>query len=659
MNINKDWKKWTVWIVIAAFSGWAGYLLNDHQIADTPSGKHGKVLAPSEVETLWTCSMHPQIKLPQKGICPICNMDLIPLKGAEGSNDQSGRTLHLSEYASALAEVKTEKAHRKPAFKEIRLVGKVTYNETSVKHISSWIAGRIDRLYVDYTGMNVRKGDHLYKIYSPELFSAQEEYLQSIENMQLAKKTPYAENVRRSEEIFKAIHEKLRLWGLSENQLEKIQNSKHASSHMTIYSPSEGTVIEKNVLEGEYVKTGTKLLTIADLSNVWVHLDAYESDISWLGYGNNVVFSTEAYPGDLFRGKIVFISPYLDNKTRTFNVRINVPNPDKKLKPEMFVNAIVKVRIGASGLPREVSLKGKWMCPMHPEIIKNYEDICDICEMRLEKISAVESFMENNVKKDPLVIPDTAPLFTGKRAIVYIKLPGREAHYEGREVVLGPRVSGYYVVKNGIEEDEAVVVSGNFKIDSALQIIAKPSMMNATYENTQVAKNGPMEGDSAWTHIGSDNIHQMMNIYLDLQKSLSRDNLIRAKESGAQLSRSLKENKDEYTQSYPHFSKWGFVMKSAENIFSAKDIETARKNFYDISEGLIELFKNDGRSILSSDIYVYHCPMAFEFKGARWLQGRKGVENPYFGERMFKCGTLVDTINPGKEDKKGGNEHKH
>jgi len=229
-----------------------------------------------------------------------------------------------------------------------------------------------------------------------------------------------------------------------------------------------------------YVETGSRIFTIADLSSVWVQLDAYESDLQWLHYGQPVAFTTEAFPGETFEGRVAFIDPVLNPKTRTAKVRVNVDNSDQRLKPEMFVRANVSARLANDGKVVDEMLAGKWVSPMHPEIIRNTPGKCPVCGMEL--VTAESLGFTQAVAADvsaPLVIPATAALLTGNRAIVYIEVPDTDRPtYVGREVVLGPRAGADYVVKSGLKVGDLVVVSGNFKIDSALQIQAKPSMMN-------------------------------------------------------------------------------------------------------------------------------------------------------------------------------------
>jgi Cu(I)/Ag(I) efflux system membrane fusion protein len=358
------------------------------------------------------------------------------------------------------------------------MVGKVDYDESRVKEIAAWVPGRIDRLYVDFTGILVRKGDHMVYLYSPQLLSAQAELLQAAKAI---KETAGAtELIKRSSiATLEAAREKLRLLGLLNEQIEEIEKTGKTTDHLTIYAPIGGIVIAKHANAGDYVETGAKIYTIADLSEVWVKLDAYESDLPWIRYRQQVEFTTEAYPGELFKGTISFIDPVLNPITRTVKVRVNVANPDGRLKPEMFVRAIVRSKVAGEGMVVDEDMAGKWICPMHPSVVKAEPGTCDICGMDLVTTESLGYVTAAEPNEAPLVIPASAPLITGTRAVVYVRLAGKEKPtFEGREIVLGPRAGDYYLVKAGLAEGDLVVTKGNFKIDSALQIQAKPSMMN-------------------------------------------------------------------------------------------------------------------------------------------------------------------------------------
>ena len=446
---------------------------HDHAAAPAAPPKSG---APQ----IYTCPMHPEIRQPAPGRCPKCGMVLVPVKTGEEAASLGPRTLVLTPEARALLEVETRPAERRFVAAEVRLVGHVDYDETRLRRITAWVAGRIDRLYVDYTGIHVNAGEHMVELYSPDLVAAQEELLQALK----AVRETEASNVEimrtTARATVTAARERLRLWGLKKEQIEAIEKRGTAEDHLTIYAPLGGTVVEKAAFEGAYVQPGSPIYTIADLTRLWVQLDAYESDLQWIRYGQEVTFTTEAFPGETFTGRIAFLSPVLDARTRTVKVRVNLPDPEGKLKPEMFVRGIVRSRVAASGKVMDPALAGKWICSMHPEVVRDAPGACDLCGMPLVTTESLGYVAAAETDADrPLVIPASAALVTGTRAIVYVEVPGAEKPtYEGREVLLGPRAGDYYLVRGGLAEGEQVVTHGNFLIDSALQLEARPSMMN-------------------------------------------------------------------------------------------------------------------------------------------------------------------------------------
>jgi Cu(I)/Ag(I) efflux system membrane fusion protein len=451
----------------------AGYLIKGHIFTEH---KHQPATAETSQKQvqMWTCAMHPQIRQPKPGKCPICGMDLIPVSQSPAAQ----RQIEYTEDALKLMEIETTPVERKFVNVQMNMVGKVDYDESRVKEISAWVPGRIDRLYVDFTGIEVNKGDHMVYLYSPQLLSAQAELIQAEKSLQDLK--PDVTDLVKSSFIatVEAAREKLRLLGLTKEQIETIEKTGKVTDHLTIYAPTGGIVIAKHANAGDYVETGQKIYTLADLSEVWVKLDAYESDLSWIRYGQKVEFTVEAYPGKVFKGTISFIDPILDSKTRTVKLRVNAENPNDELKPQMFVRAVVYVTPNAEGTVVSPEMAGKWICPMHPNIVKDKPGTCDICGMDLVTAESL-GFVTTGANEPPLVIPASAPLITGERAVVYVQVPDVNVPtFEGREVVLGPRAGDYYLVKSGLSEGEMVVTKGNFKIDADLQIHAKPSMMN-------------------------------------------------------------------------------------------------------------------------------------------------------------------------------------
>jgi Cu(I)/Ag(I) efflux system membrane fusion protein len=388
-----------------------------------------------ETATIWTCPMHPEVRRPRPGRCPKCGMELVDMaQGTEGGL----RRLTVSEAAAALMDIETAPVERKLVTAIVRMVGKIDYDETRFSYITAWMPGRLDRLFVDYTGIPVRKGDHMVEIYSPELISAQEELLQAIETVKNLQGRQVGVVRETAEATVTAAREKLRLLGLTAEQVRAIEKRGKAADRITINAPAGGVVIHKHAQQGVYVKTGTRIYTIADLSRVWVKLDAYESDLAWLAPGQEVEFTTEAFPGRQFAGTIAFIDPVLTGKTRTVKVRVNAANPAGRLRPDMFVRAVVRAELDADGHVIGPSFAGKWICPMHPSVVRDVPGACDICGMALEPAESLGyQTIDPSRAEPPLAVPASAVLKTGTRAIVYVKVdpsllhPGSVRSWEG------------------------------------------------------------------------------------------------------------------------------------------------------------------------------------------------------------------------------------
>jgi Cu(I)/Ag(I) efflux system membrane fusion protein len=629
--------------------------------------------AKAKKEAKYACAMFCVPPLPNPGKCPICGMEMVEVDVGEAEEGGAEpRTLTLSEYAQKLSEIRTTPVERRFVFAEIRMVGKVEYDETRLAYLTAWVPGRLDRLYVDYTGVPVQKGDHMVYMYSPELATAQTELLEALNRVkQPDTGRPSVVNDRAGEWL-EDIRDKFRLWGLTDEQIAEIESRGTVSNYMTIYAPMGGIVIHKNALEGMYVDTGTRIYTIADLSRVWVKLDAYESDLAWLRYGQEVEFETEAYRGETFRGTIAFIDPILDDRTRTVKVRVNVNNEDGRLKPAMFVRAVVRSEVAAGGRVVDAKLAGKWMCPMHPEIVKDGPDDCDQCGMplmRTESLGFVS--VEAGDAEAPLVIPASAPLITGKRALVYIELPDKPGTFQGREITLGPRAGGHYIVRGGLTEGERVVVSGNFKIDSAMQIMAEPSMMSpeggqpiaahhhdvSSAPKTSADTRQPPDprhdlDQQGWEPLDvpapfGEQMAPLLNAYVGIQEALSHDRHNEARDAARALGQAL-TRVDMSLLTGPAHDAWmkesEAVKKSAADIASAADIERSRAGFALLSESLIVVARRFG--VGAATVHRFHCPMAFDGRGADWLQAKERTENPYFGSVMFRCGTMKETFTP-------------
>jgi Cu(I)/Ag(I) efflux system membrane fusion protein len=364
----------------------------------------------------------------------------------------------------------------------------------------------------------------------------------------------------------------------------------------------------------------------------------------------------------------------LDAMTRTVKVRVNVENADGRLKPGMFVRAVVRATVAAGGHVVSTDLAGKWMCPMHPEIVKDEPGTCDICGMPLVRAESLGYVSPEEAQAEaPLVIPASAPLLTGKRAVVYIAVPDKPGTFEGREITLGPRAGDYYIVNAGLAEGESVVVNGSFKIDSAVQILAKPSMMSpeggmpppghqhgpttptTTPEETAATVEEAFTVPTAF----KTQLDDVYAAYFDVQQALSHDALDGAKAGAGKVLGALDEV-DMALLDGPAHEAWmkelGGLTKSAKALAAAEAIADARAAFEPLSSSVYVVAKRFGTSGAQA-ILRFHCPMAFDGRGADWLQNKAGTENPYFGSQMFTCGDQVEIVAPGPS--KEPDDHQH
>ncbi|MDR2498892.1 MAG: efflux RND transporter periplasmic adaptor subunit [Tannerellaceae bacterium] len=369
------------------------------------------------VEQTWTCSMHPQIRQDQPGKCPLCAMDLIPLKSTGSSPIDDPDAIAWSTEAAALADIRSSRVERAPAMGEVRLYGTIRIDERRLQSQTSHVSGRIEKLAVRFVGETIQAEQAIAEIYSPDLLNAQQELLEALH---------WADN---NPNLLKAAREKLRQWKIPDHKIAEIERSAKASPTLEIISGYGGVVINKRVEEGDYVERGGVLFELADLSSVWAVFEAYESDLPYLEIGGKLEYTLPALPGESFSGRISFIDPTLDPVSRTLKVRVETSNPKLRLKPGMYAHGIVKGRPGGSS--------------------------------------------------DALSIPRSAVLWTGKRSVVYVKISGADAPaFKLRDVELGAYVGSEVIVLSGLQEGEEVVTNGAFMIDASAQLEGKPSMMN-------------------------------------------------------------------------------------------------------------------------------------------------------------------------------------
>jgi Cu(I)/Ag(I) efflux system membrane fusion protein len=415
INLSKrDYRMIVITLIAGLFFGWLFFHGSKTEATNLQTTEEQI----DEKQTIWTCSMHPQVRMDHPGNCPICGMDLIPLQEYTGSEQASSPDeIRMTEAAMKIADIQTMVVKKAYPDKKIYLLGKVKPDERNIAGLTARFGGRIEKLYVNFTGQHIKKGGKLATIYSPALVTAQKELLEALEYRQS------------NPGFYKAARNKLKLWDLTDEQIDNIESANEARYYFDVLSPISGTVTMRYVAQGDYVKEGSGLFQIVDLTRIWVMFEAYESDLPWIKTGDHIDFTIQSLPGKKFRGMVTFIDPVIDPETRIARVRVEVRNPEGKLKPEMFADGVLTSTIAGS-------------------------------------------------KKD-LLVPKTSVLWTGKRALVYVKVPGRlQPSFINREIVLGPEAGEYYVVNEGLKEGEEIAVNGVFRIDAAAQLAGKPSMMN-------------------------------------------------------------------------------------------------------------------------------------------------------------------------------------
>lgn len=531
----------------------------------------------AEAGVVYTCSMHPQIRQNEPGLCPICGMDLIPLEEDQGE-ELDPNAIKMSPTAMHLAQVATTEVQRGDVVKTIRLNGKVAADERQIFTQSAHLPGRIERLMVNFTGETVTKGQVIAKIYSPELVTAQEELFQA---MKLKNTTPA---------LYKAAREKLKYWKLTDEQVDAIEQAGKPQETFDIRADVSGVVLEKMVNLGDYLMRGEPLYTVANLSRVWVLFDAYESDMPWIKRGDRLNFTVNSLPGQTFSGTISFIDPVVNAQTRTASVRVEMSNPNGKLKPEMFATAEVKANL--------------------------------------------------STKTDQIIVPKSAVLWTGKRSIVYVQdTEATEPVFMLREVTLGPALGESYVIDQGLKAGEFVVTNGAFSIDAAAQLAGKESMMSA--------KDDPSKRTSPIA-IGKQEkqqIQQVVEQYLQMKDALVASDGNTARRHATELATAINKVPMSIFKEEAHDYWMGVSPKLSDyvnKIAKSGDLVAMRKHFTPLSVMMSNLMKVFGP--LETPVYVQFCPMANSNQGGYWLSMQEEIRNPYYGDEMLTCGKVVAEI---------------
>ena len=595
-------------------------------------------------EVTHTCPMHPQIWQPGPGRCPICGMPLEPATAAAQNLDPS---LSIPMAHRRLSNIQTVAVKAEPLAATIETVGTIAIDESRMATIASYVDGRLERIFADYTGVNVAAKDHLAVVYSPELFAAQVEYLEARDS--LAKSSPSTLPVVRQaqQKLLTNSRQKLTELGMQEAQIVELEKSGQARSRLTIYAPSGGTVIEKLAMEGKYIKAGDPIYRIADLSMVWLMLELYPEDAARIRFGQRVKAAMKSLPGRTFEGRVAFIDPTVDVRKRTVGVRVEFRNDKRELRPGDYANATIYLPIGQTGAVFDAELAGRWISPMHPQIIRAEPGECPICGMDLVPTSRYGYANKPVSQPASLYVPRSALLMAGKNSVVYVETePGR---FELRRVTLGPILPDKVVILSGLRSGEQVATAGNFLIDSQMQLAGKPSLIDPRRAAPRTSRQKTplaiphvhveaLEGDAG------QQLEGMYAAYFRIQQALAADKTPQESDAAElhQLAGQLAKSQSAKAPLAAHFEQ---IAKHSENLHKL-DIKAARlKCFRPISLAMVQLAASVRGAAAQRPLHHMFCPMVEGGEGD-WLQVDAKLVNPYWGAKMLTCGTKAHSFPP-------------
>ena len=597
--------------------------------------------------SIYTCPMHPQIRQPSPGRCPICGMALVPAASLQGA-DIDELAVKIEPAQRRLANIQTAPVESGPVEATLRTVGAVAIDESRQATIAAYIDGRLERLFADYTGVDIAKGDHLAVIYSPQLYGAQVEYLEARRAAAASGALPA---VRQAQESLAAnTRQRLRELGMTDEQIGELEQSGQAQSRLTIYSPQGGTVVEKLAVEGNYVKAGEPIYRVAELSTVWLMLKLFPEDASRIRFGQRVEAVVQSMPGETLVGRVAFIDPTVSSETRTVGIRVELLNENRRLRPGDYAQAHIRLPIGPQGRVFDAKLAGKWISPMHPQIIRDQPGQCPICGMDLVP-TANYGFTDEPIPQPvSLYVPRPAVLLAGANSVVYVETtPGR---FEIRPVTVGPILHDKIVILEGLKEGEKVATAGNFLIDSQMQLAGKPSLIDPS---RAIAKEGQQEGPLQIKSVmiapvageAGEVLEQLYAAYFTVQQALAAD-----KTPPAAAAQSLHEAASLLGGNPALPSSVGELLKQiatkSEHLHHL-DLAAARKDFKPISHAVVILATQVRSEAAQQPFTHFYCPMV-KGGGGDWLQPGGELSNPYFGSEMLRCGEKVREYPPAAKE---------
>jgi Cu(I)/Ag(I) efflux system membrane fusion protein len=597
--------------------------------------------------TIYTCPMHPNIRQPTPGRCPICGMELVPASSAGGASLDE-YAVHVEPAQRRLANIETAEVKSEPLSATLRTIGAIAIDESRQATIAAYVGGRLERLFADYTGVRINRGDHLAIIYSPQLFGAQAEYIEARRALDGTAGSIPA--VRQAQELLAAntLH-RLKEFGMTDEQLRQLELEGEPQSRLTIYAPQGGTVVEKLAIEGNYVEAGDPIYRIAELSTVWLMLKLFPEDADMVRFGQRVEATVQSLSGQTLVGRVAFVDPTVDPDNRTVNVRVELNNQEGRLRPGDYAEARIQLPIGPKGEVFDADLAGKWISPMHPQIVRDEPGQCPICGMDLVPTSEYGYATTAVPQPESIYVPRSAVLLAGGSSVVYVETePGR---FEIRPIKIGPILEDKIIILEGLNPGEQVATSGNFLIDSQMQLAGKPSLIDPTRAIArQEERKGPLEfKEIAIVPVADEpgrELEQLYAAYFEVQQALAADQKppAEAAQQLAALARDLSNARE-----LPEGSR-----KLAQEIaiqgehLHHMDLAGARKAFKPISHAIVTL-ATQVRSAESQNSFThFFCPMV-PGGGGDWLQPGGELLNPYFGSQMLRCGEKVAEYGGGEK----------
>ena len=614
------------------------------------AGDQGRPGDASEVAD-FTFPLPPQIRQPDPGRCPICGMELVPASSAGGS-ELDELSLRIEPAQRRLAGIQTMEVRRGLLHTVVQSVGAIAIDESRTATISSYVRGRIERLFADYTGVSVAKGDHLAVVYSPELYSAQVEYLEARETFAAMPAGALAVARETQQSLVTNARRRLEELGMAEEQLRSLEDSGEALSRLTIYAPLGGTVVEKLAIEGAYVETGEPIYRIADLSTVWLMLELFPEDASRIRFGQRVEARMQSLPGEIFEGRVAFIDPVVDPQKRTVGVRVEFLNEDRRLRPGDYSAATIHVPLGTAGAVYDADLAGRWISPMHPQIIRDEPGVCPICGMELVPTSEYGYTDAPLPQPESLYVPRQALLMAGSSSVVYVEVePGR---FEIRPVTIGPILRDIVVILKGLSEGEKVATAGNFLIDSQMQLAGKPSLIDP--ERAVAAQKGrelrkPSASGVVATLDGQpgQKIEALYDAYFAVQRDLAQDERPNPKDA-EMLHDNAQWLADHDDTPAAATGPLRTIARHSEHLHHLDLVEARHDAFRPISHAVLTLAASVRGEFADEPFTHVFCSMV-KGGGGDWLQpggtlSSADIRNPYWGSEMLHCGELVDVFPP-------------